>query len=107
MRDAQSISGPGQNRFVLLWEDDAQSALPVRISSAGDAAGKRGRLDREGSAPPRMAPPPRPPRQQSKRTVEIWAITPLEIVRGNAHCLDGQRMSDTLNDVVSTTLRGP
>jgi hypothetical protein len=64
-------------------------------------------VDQEGSALPRIPPPPRPPRQAAKRSVEIWAITPQEIVRGSIHCLDGQRMSDALNDVLSTTLRGP
>ncbi|MCS6800811.1 MAG: hypothetical protein RMM58_09260 [Chloroflexota bacterium] len=42
-----------------------------------------------------------------KEPVEIWAFTATEAYRGTAHRLEGQRLSDVVNDILSSALKGP
>jgi hypothetical protein len=42
-----------------------------------------------------------------KQPIEIWAFTATDAYQGTAHRLDGQRLSDVLNDVLSSALKGP
>lgn len=53
------------------------------------------------------AAPSRASKWVRKEPVEIWAFTATEAYRGTAHRLDGQRLSDVLNDILSSALKGP
>jgi hypothetical protein len=53
------------------------------------------------------AAPSRASKWVRKEPVEIWAFTATEAYRGTAHRLEGQRLSDVLNDILSSALKGP
>ena len=42
-----------------------------------------------------------------KEPIEVWAFTVSEAYTGTAHRLEGQRLSDLVNDVLSSALKGP
>jgi hypothetical protein len=42
-----------------------------------------------------------------KEPVEVWAFTASDAYSGTAHRLEGQRLSDVMNDVLSSALKGP
>ncbi|GIW11296.1 MAG: hypothetical protein K6U89_03775 [Chloroflexi bacterium] len=42
-----------------------------------------------------------------KVPIEVWAFTATEAYRGTVHRLEGQRLSDVLNDILSSALKGP
>ncbi|GIW06460.1 MAG: hypothetical protein KatS3mg060_1265 [Dehalococcoidia bacterium] len=53
------------------------------------------------------AAPSRAGKWVHKEPVEIWAFTACDAYSGTAHRLEGQRLSDVVNDILSSALKGP